>query len=322
MNAQLDDFSRQVRERIEKIKAAKGKKAEKLQIELSTFVGEQMQELMKQGLSAAEILKPLWEKDDEFDGESDDELKNNANDEKDNEFDDDDEFDDEFDVEWDEDNEFADEFDDDDEFDDESDDDDEFDDMYIPPLYIFLCFLPMKDKTIDAFAAGKLNENDMMKQLRSSPDITALHMMDGLELVLTDYGKNPSMKVSDGEIVVGSDGEDFMPKPLDVRQTDYFIYGDPMMFQTPKEVEALYGSLKLITQKDFFKKANIKKLLKCGWMEDNDPKEILEDADIIISQLWEEFVRLQEVYKKATEKRCGMAIFTNYKDVDSEDDKE
>jgi hypothetical protein len=72
-------------------------------------------------------------------------------------------------------------------------------------------------------------------------------------------------------------------------------------------------------QKTFFKKADIKNLLKSGWLDGYDPRSVKKEADYIISELWKEFTVLLEVYRRASEQRKGMLIFVGYQGKEKDD---
>jgi hypothetical protein len=72
-------------------------------------------------------------------------------------------------------------------------------------------------------------------------------------------------------------------------------------------------------QKTFFRKADIKKLLKSGWLDGYDPRSVKKETDYIIDELWKEFTVLQEVYRRASEQRKGMLIFAGYQGKEIDD---
>ena len=185
-----------------------------------------------------------------------------------------------------------------------------------PPVSSTAYFLPMKEAVIAAFAAGELDEKAMIKRICASDCIAALEMTEGLDLVLTDFGKNPDMEdvCFGGEIVAGSGGEAFMPEYLDVKQGDEYRFSvcEPMVFKSAEEVKAIDALLEPVTEKAFTKKADIKKLIKSGWLDAYDKRSIKENAGYIIEELWKEFAALRETYRKAVEQGKGMAIFMGY----------
>jgi hypothetical protein len=149
-------------------------------------------------------------------------------------------------------------------------------------------------------------------------------MMDGLDLVVSDFGKNQELSevIGGGEIVAGSDGEAFMPEELIVKEADGFQYSvsDPAVFKTAREVQSIAALLESFDQKTFFKKAAIKKLLKSGWLDGYDPRSVKKEADYIIAELWKEFILLRDVYRKASEQGKGMFMFAGYQGNDFDDD--
>ena len=90
------------------------------------------------------------------------------------------------------------------------------------------------------------------------------------------------------------------------------IISEPMVFKTADEVRTLKKLLEPITQNFFYKKADIKKLIKAGWLADYDKRSVKKEADFIIGELWKEFVTLKKVYRKAAEQQKGMVVFIGY----------
>jgi hypothetical protein len=76
--------------------------------------------------------------------------------------------------------------------------------------------------------------------------------------------------------------------------------------------------LEQFDQKTFFKKVDIKKLLKSGWLDGYDPRSVKKETNYIIDELWKEFTILLKVYRRASEQRKGMLIFVGYqgKEID------
>jgi hypothetical protein len=191
-----------------------------------------------------------------------------------------------------------------------------------PPINVVTFFLPIEEAAITAFAAGNFDEPGLMEHIRASADITPLDMTDGLDLVLSDFGKNQALRdaITGGEIVAGSDGEAFMPEYLTVKEADGDRYSvsDPAVFKSSKEVQTIAALLESFDQKTFFKKADIKKLLKSGWLDGYDPRSVKKEADYIIGELWKEFTDLREIYRKAMEQRKGILIFVGYQGAETD----
>jgi len=278
---QLSEFSQQVREQLDKLNAAKGKEAEQLQTALYTFISEQTMTLMKQGLPVMKIQEVLRSATDMV-------PQTYAPD----------------------------------------DTGEDTGEALEPPVGSIAYFLPMDESTIDAFSAGKIGKTELMDLICKVPDITPMEMTDGLDLVLTDYGKNMALDdaTGGGEIVAGPDGEAFMPENLEIRYLDgsgdtmpdgslavrNATISEPMVFKTAEEVRSLKKLLDPITEHVFNKKADIKKLIKAGWLADYDKRSVKKEAGFIIGELWKEFVKLKKVYRKATEQQKGIVVFIGY----------
>jgi hypothetical protein len=185
-----------------------------------------------------------------------------------------------------------------------------------PPLSVFTFLMPFEEAEVAAFTAGDLDEAELMEHIASLPDVTPLEMTDGLDLVLSDFGRNQALcdALTSGEIVVGSDGEAFIPEYLTVKEADgqQYAASDPAVFKSAGEVRSIAALLQPFDQKTFFKKADIKKLLQSGWLDEYDPRSVKKEAAYIIDELWKEFAALREVYLRASEQGKGMFIFTGY----------
>ena len=196
-----------------------------------------------------------------------------------------------------------------------------------PPISVFTFFLPVEEAVITALAAGNLDGADLMEHIRAAAARTPLEMTDGLELVLSDFGKNRALSavITGGEIVVESTGEAFMPEYITVKEADGYQFSvcEPAVFKSPREVQSIAALLESFDQKTFFKKARIKKLLKSGWLNGYDPRAVKKEARYIIDELWQECTALSEIYRRAREQRKGMLIFSGYRGAetgDAEDD--
>jgi hypothetical protein len=272
MNPQLNEFVLQVREKMEEVDTASGQKALELQTKLSVYIAEQTQNLMNQGISIMEIHGALQAAADRVE-------QTYAPDE--------DEFNEETGerLDW--------------------------------PINVVTFFLPIEEATITAFADGNIDKSGLMDHIRISADSTSLEMTEGLDLVLSDFGKNQALYnvISNGEIVAeGDSGEAFIPEYLTIKEADGYQYSvsDPAVFKSAEEVQSIAALLEPFDQKTFFKKADIKKLLKSGWLDGYDPRSVKKEADYIIDELWKEFTALLEVYRRASEQRKGMLIFAGY----------
>jgi hypothetical protein len=185
-----------------------------------------------------------------------------------------------------------------------------------PPINVFTFFLPVEEAVITALAAGNFDESGLMEHIRALADITALEMTEGLDLVLSDFGKNQALcdAITGGEIVTGSNGEAFIPEFLTVKEADGYRYSvsDPAVFKSFKEVQTIAALLESFDQKTFFKRADIKKLLKAGWLDGYNPRSVKKEAGYIVDELWKEFIALREIYRKALAQRKGILIFVGY----------
>jgi hypothetical protein len=191
------------------------------------------------------------------------------------------------------------------------------------PINVFTFFLPVEESAIAAFAEGNFDAPGLMEHICISADSTALEMTEGLDLVLGDFGKNQALcnVITRGEIVAGSGDEAFMPEYLTIEEAEDYQYSvnDPAVFKSAAEVQSIAALLEPFDQKTFFKKADIKKLLKSGWLDGYNPRSVKKEAGYIIDELWKEFTILREVYRGASEQRKGMLIFVGYQGKETDD---
>jgi hypothetical protein len=88
------------------------------------------------------------------------------------------------------------------------------------------------------------------------------------------------------------------------------------VFKSAEEVKRIDALLSSVDDKSFRKKADIKKLLKAGWLEAYDKKSIINDADYMISLLADEFSALRGVYQKAAGQGKGMLVYAGFEGED------
>jgi hypothetical protein len=192
-----------------------------------------------------------------------------------------------------------------------------------PPINVFTFFMPVEEAAITAFAAGSFDGSGLMECIRASEDIIVLEMTEGLDLVLSDFGKNQALcdVIIGGEIVAGSNGEAFIPESLTVKEADGHRYSvnDPAVFKSFKDVQTIAALLESFDQKAFCKRADIKRLLKAGWFDGYDPRSVKKEAGYIIDELWKEFTALREIYRKALEQQKGILIFVGYQGSEADD---
>jgi hypothetical protein len=188
-----------------------------------------------------------------------------------------------------------------------------------PPVDEVTYFVPLDESAVAAFTAGEIDAGAFMAQICAEPVITALEDLTGLAYVLTDFGKSPELEeaTGGGEMVIGPDNEAFMPEHLTVTESDgggYHIC-DPMVFKTAEEVKALTTRLMSIDEKTFRKKADIKKLIKSGWLDGYGKHLVKKEADYIVTELLAQFAMLRTAYLKAAAHGKGWVIFVGYEDA-------
>jgi sugar fermentation stimulation protein len=189
----------------------------------------------------------------------------------------------------------------------------------IPPIEGATYFVPLEESVVAAFSAGELDGNALMAQICAEKGLAVLDDLTGLDLVLTDFGKSPAFEdaTDGGEIVAGPDGEAFMPEYLTVSEPDGSGYHicEPMVFKTAEEVRAAAAMLMGIDEKAFRNKADIKKLIKSGWLSGYDKRSVKKEADYIKTTLLAQFAMLRTPYLQAAAQGKGVVIFVGYTDA-------
>lgn len=132
--------------------------------------------------------------------------------------------------------------------------------------------LPMEDSVVAAFATGDMDEKGLTSLICSSPDVASFEMFDGLEHVLTCFGKDPAMNETTGagDIVAGADGEAYVPEYLEVGDPNgcHHLIFEPAVFKTSAEAESVARLLDPMTEETFFKRADIKSSSnQAGWTD-------------------------------------------------------
>jgi len=267
-----------VRVKTDEVNAAQGQKAMALQTELSGFIGTNIQELMKQGFKIMDIQDAIRAATEDIVEQTYAPDKTEC-----------------------EQSEY---------------------DILEPPLDVNTYYLPMDKSIITNFISGNLDSAGLTDKILTSPDITTVEMVEILDLVLTDFGKNPSFSdvLEGGEIIAGPDGEAFLFEYLEIKDSNECCHAicEPAVFKSFDEICAINATLESVTEKVFFKKADIKKLIKTGCLDEYNRRSIKKEADYIKSELWKEFINLREIYNKAKQQENGILIFTGYNEAHEE----
>jgi len=267
-DARLEDFSKDIREKMEETVFSKNKYSKKREREMILYIAERTGEMVKLGVSEEKIHSAL--------DAAGDAVRRTAREEGLSGF---------------------------------EDDPDESPDAGI------VCVLPMHEDTVKAFSSGDIGDEGLMNAIdEKMPDLAIVDLAEGLELVLTGFGKDMSMDgvVYGGEIVAGSDGEAVIPECLEVTAPDgeSFEICEPMVFKTNSEIRAILARLEPIDEKTFSKKASINKLVRSGWLDNIVSAK--KDSEWIKKMLWYDLETLRKAYRKAAEDGNGTVTFITY----------
>ena len=185
-----------------------------------------------------------------------------------------------------------------------------------------LCFLPLDDSIIAAFTNGKLPEPALLKLLRDSPETETFELLEGIDHVLTDYGKTNAYDdaTGGGNIVPGPDGEALIPDPIVIIKSDgtHVTVRKIAIHKPAADVREIAATLKPLDGTAFLKKFDINKLHQAGYLDGYDSdsiKAIKEESEQIAETLREEYTRLRDIYTRAAKSGKGVLIFPKYQNA-------
>jgi len=173
-----------------------------------------------------------------------------------------------------------------------------------------LTFLIAVDiELISNFETGQIKEKEFINKLS---DTITLIPSDNLEIVDSIVNNYISEKsIFGGEILADSKGDALVVNPLLFK--DKFekcvVICDPAIYQLNDEVKEIHHVLSLISEKDFSKIFNIKKLIKANVFAGYCLKEIKEQEEVVLKSTFEYFKLVCELYKTASEnQQCVLII--------------
>ena len=160
---------------------------------------------------------------------------------------------------------------------------------------------------IHNFETGKLDKDAFIEKLSNKEYALFDEMLEIIDLIVCDYDEDES--ILGGEIIASPDGEALIINPLLFKQEpeSYRVIADPAIYQTESESEEIYSTLSNISEKDFRKRFNIKKLIQAEMFAGYDEKEIKQNEEEIEEIAWENFKQLCAFYKTAS-KQCVLII--------------
>ena len=158
-----------------------------------------------------------------------------------------------------------------------------------------------------SFETGGLDEETFVEKLFDRKYALFGEILEMIDLIVCNYDEDES--IFGGEVIVAPDGEALVINPLFFEQENesYGVIADPAVYQTEEEVEKIYSTLSRISEEDFRKRFDIKKLIDADVFAGYDEKEIMENkAEIEIAAL-ENFRQLCNFYK-TTNKQCVVIV--------------
>ena len=160
---------------------------------------------------------------------------------------------------------------------------------------------------IHSFETGELDKDAFAKKLLEKEYTLFDEMLEIVDLIVCDYNEDKS--ILGGEIIVSPDNEALIINLLLFKQENESLQAiaDPAIYQTESETEKIYSILSNISETDFRKRFNIKKLIQANMFAGYDEKDIKRNKTEIEDTAWENFKQLRNFYKTAN-KQCVLII--------------
>jgi len=220
----LMEFAEEIKSRSAVIKGLRGDEAMQQQMNLSTYIGSRMQELLSQGYDVFEVQKCLR---DAMEAAEKEEVKTVSNESDSNISD----------------------------ISKEETDIDEIDTIS--------SFFAIDSQRIRDYSEGKISKKDFVEVLKQSEKLFA-EQLELLEFVLGDDKDNDFTDIFTGEVLAGADGEAFVPQWLEFGGANgaVNIISEPATYRTASEVKEAVTVFENINEKIFKKRVKSKKLGK------------------------------------------------------------
>ena len=161
---------------------------------------------------------------------------------------------------------------------------------------------------IHNFETGKLNKDTFVRKLFNKEYMLFDEMLEIIDLIVCNYDEGKS--ILSGEIIASPNGESLIINPLLFKPEEsesYHVIADPAIYQTESEVEKACCTLSNISEDDFRKRFNVKKLIKADMFAGYDEKYIKKNKTEIEKAALERFKQLCIFYKAAS-KQCVLII--------------
>ena len=168
--------------------------------------------------------------------------------------------------------------------------------------------LSLDYELIHDFETGKLDKDAFFETLSNMEYVLFGEMLEIIDLIVCNYEEDES--ILSGEIIASPNGKAFIINPLLFKQKEnesYSIIADPAIYQTESEAEKIYSALSNISEEDFRKRFDIKKLIKANMFAGYDEKDIKKNKAEIEEMALEYFKQLCDFYKAASNK-CVLII--------------
>jgi len=160
---------------------------------------------------------------------------------------------------------------------------------------------------IHSFETGKLDKDAFVETLFNMEYALFDEMLEIIDLIVCNYNEDKS--ILGGEAIASPDGEALVINPLLFKPENEpcCVIADPAIYQTEAEAEKIYSTLSNISEEDFCKHFDIKKLIKADMFVGYDEKDIKKYKAEIEETALECFKQLRAFYKTASNK-CVLII--------------
>ena len=167
--------------------------------------------------------------------------------------------------------------------------------------------LSVEYELIHSFETGKLDKDAFVEELFNREYTLFDEMLEIIDSVVCNYDEGKS--IFGGEVIAPPSGEALIINPLLFMQESESlrIIADPAIYQTESQAEKIYSTLSNISEVDFRKRFNIKKLIEANIFAGYNEEDIKRIKAEIEEAAFENFKQLCAFYKTAS-KQCVLII--------------
>ena len=161
--------------------------------------------------------------------------------------------------------------------------------------------IPVDATLISDFEAGQIDEETLIDRLSEIDALILQESLEIIDLLVNNYDSEET--IFGGEILAGLDGNALVLNPLTFKNTEeqQIVICDPTVYQSTNEIEKIYAALSSISEEDFSKRFDIKKLIKAGAFDGYSSSDVKNSQTILLESAYENLKLVCEFYKTALE---------------------